>query len=89
MTTLEPDHFGHNIRMVIKTKAAITAPESSRKPQEVQTPSNSSFTQSNSVTLAVKQSIVTLQVTVKFSTVCNNMLKRRSYEYMAGKNTVL
>ena len=28
MTTLGPDHFGHNIRMVIKTEAAITAPES-------------------------------------------------------------
>ena len=58
MTTLGPDHFGHNIRMVIKTEAAITAPESTPKPQEVQIPSNSSFTQSNSVTLAVKQSAV-------------------------------
>ena len=28
MTTLGPDHFGHNIRMVIKTEAAITAPKS-------------------------------------------------------------
>ena len=28
MTTLGPDHFGHNIRMVIKTEASITAPES-------------------------------------------------------------
>jgi len=28
MTTLGPDHFGHNIRMIIKTEAAITAPES-------------------------------------------------------------
>ena len=56
MTTLGPDHFGHNIRMVIKTEAAITAPES--KPQKVQIPSNSLFTRSNSVTLAVKQSTV-------------------------------
>ena len=31
MTTLGPDHFGHNIRMVIKTEAAITAPESYKK----------------------------------------------------------
>ena len=28
MTTLGPDYFGHNIQMVIKTEAAITAPES-------------------------------------------------------------
>ena len=28
MTTLEPDHFGHDTRMVIKTEVAITAPES-------------------------------------------------------------
>ena len=28
MITLEPDHFGHNIRIVIQTEAAITAPES-------------------------------------------------------------
>ena len=36
-----------------------------------------------------KYSTVTLQVTVKFSTVCNNMLKRRSYKCVAGKNTAL
>ena len=45
MTTLGPDHFGHNIQMVIKTEAAITALNRRRKPQEVQTPSNSSFTE--------------------------------------------
>ena len=28
MTTLGPDHFGHNIRMIIKTEVAITASES-------------------------------------------------------------
>ena len=58
MTTLGPDHFGHNIRMVIKTEAATTALNRRRKPQEVQIPSNSSLTRSNSVALAVKQSTV-------------------------------
>ena len=92
MTTLGPDHFGHNIQMVIITEAAITAPENrGRKPQEVQIPSNSSFNRSYSVYFGskTKYSTVTVQVTVKLSTVYNNVLKRGNYKCVARKNTVL
>ena len=83
MTTLGPDHFGHNIQMVIKTKAAITAPESTptapeSKPQEVQIPSNSLFNRSNSVTLAVTSS--------REKRTCNIMRRQKGLEEFKEKS---